>query len=496
MTAHTESNSYERGISLAEAGKHAEALNCVREHLRTAPNHVEALNDAGTILHCLGRQAEAISYLSKARSLRPDSTEIVWNLVEAYLAAGLPSEVASLFDAMEQMGILNVDVLNRTATQLLDQGRKGETIDTLMRSYHRWPEQDVLKSIVDVIRVKRPKVMRLRTGAGREDTLSDAWDFVQERFQTECLDASCSEETLRQMPASSILWLDGGGSRAAAICRERLPGKIVVGLRRSDVYGDWVRQVRWENVDIVVQVGSSAVEEALAEYVPDIRNRTRLVVVPYAVNLDRYPLRQRPSGKNVACLGRLSVEANLGFLIQCMQKLSYMDSGYHLFLAGEFETPLLDQYVHYMVRTLGLSNAVSFEPYPDDVNAWLSDKQYVVSSGIGEGQVETVLAAMAAGLKPIVHNFPAAGRLLPSECLFNISEEFCRRALAADYESGRYRRFVEERYPVQAQLKQINGILTQLETEIDLAAPESHDEQSPVSMPSIPVRSRVDVAHP
>src|SRR5512135_1454649 len=122
MTAHVDSNSYERGLKLAEAGKHVEAFNCVKEHLRNAPNDVEALNDAGTILHCLGRHSDAIGYLSKARSLRPDSVEIVWNLVEAYLAAGQPTEAATLFDAMLRMGILNVDVLNRTATQLLDRG--------------------------------------------------------------------------------------------------------------------------------------------------------------------------------------------------------------------------------------------------------------------------------------------------------------------------------------------------------------------------------------
>jgi glycosyltransferase involved in cell wall biosynthesis len=487
MTAHVDSNSYERGLQLAESGRHVEALNCVREHLRNAPNDVEALNDAGAILHCLGRHNEAIGYLSRARNLRPDSGEVVWNLVEASLAAGKPTEVTMLFDAMQQMGILNVDVLNRTATQLLDQGKKGQAIDTLLRSYHRWPEQDILRSIVDIIRTKRPKVVHLRTSGSRDDSLADVWTSVEERFRTEFVNGFNIEEIMGPMSPQTIVWLDGGGPQIVKACERSFQGKVVVSLRRSDVSGDWVRQVRWENVDILVQVGSAAVEEALAGYVPDIRNRTRLVVLPYAVNLDRYALRQRPAGKNLACMGRLSTEANPGFLIQCVQKLHYIDSGFRLFLAGAFENALLEQYVHHTIKTLGLSDVVFLEPYPDDANAWLSDKHFIVSSGIGEGHVETILAGMATGVKPVVHNFPAAACLLPDECLFNISEEFCQRVLAADYEPARYRRFVEDRYPMQMQLKQTNSILSQLETEIELQSPPGAGESS-ISIPPIPVR--------
>ena len=35
---------------------------------------------------------------------------------------------------MERMGTLRIDVLNRTATLLLDQGNKGQAIEVLLRS--------------------------------------------------------------------------------------------------------------------------------------------------------------------------------------------------------------------------------------------------------------------------------------------------------------------------------------------------------------------------
>jgi Flp pilus assembly protein TadD len=102
-------NHHQRGLQLAEAGRYQDALVCMQEHLRTAPDDAEVLNDTGAILHCLGRSNEAIDYFVKAQRLRNDSAEIVWNLAEAYLATGRATEAMQLFDKMEEMSVLNAD---------------------------------------------------------------------------------------------------------------------------------------------------------------------------------------------------------------------------------------------------------------------------------------------------------------------------------------------------------------------------------------------------
>src|SRR4030042_6839941 len=77
-------NHYERGLQLAEAGRYQDALACIQQHLRTAPDDAQALNDTGAILHCLGRSNEAIDHFVKAQSLRNNSAEIVWTLAGAH----------------------------------------------------------------------------------------------------------------------------------------------------------------------------------------------------------------------------------------------------------------------------------------------------------------------------------------------------------------------------------------------------------------------------
>jgi glycosyltransferase involved in cell wall biosynthesis len=458
---------YHRGMELAEAGKYQEGLSCLREHLRVSPHDPQALNDAGAILHCLGRTDDAVSHLRRAHALLADSGEVVWNLVEAYLGGGRATEAAALLDDMERLNILNVDVLNRTATLLLDQGRKGQAVEVLLRSHRLWPEQEVLRPILDVIRSRRPHVAFFRQGAGEDGVLAETCEFVRQRFQTEFYPGDDPAGVADLVRRSDIAWLDGGGAMALEAARLGGPCRLVVSLRRAQVRDRWVRELPWENVDIVVAIGSAAVEEVLLQEVPELRTRTRLVVVPNGVNLDRHVLRRRERGKNLACLGCLSMEANPAFLLQCMQKLHYLDPGCRLFFGGTFETPALEQYLRYMVAALALTDVICFDAHPGELNRWLSDKHFIVASGIGEGHVEALLAGMACGLKPVIHNFPGAEKLFPPPYLFNIAEEFCEQVRAGDYDPERYRHFVEDRYRLDEQLRRVNGVLLQLETEIE-----------------------------
>lgn len=468
MTAPTGSNAYERGLELAEAGQHEAALRCIQEHLRAQPHDAQALNDAGAILHCLGCSEDAIEYLTKARSLQPDSGEILWNLMEAYLAAGLASEASCLVDTMSQMKILNVDVVNRLASRLLDQGKQGEAADVLLKSSELWPEQEILKPIMDIIRSNRPEVGIFHRGPS-DGFLAEAFAYIQQRFRTRFFSTLKANGDAGLIQEGGIAWFDGGGKGVIEACRAPRPGKVVVSLRHSDLGEEWIQHVRWENVDILVLIGSSAVEETLQRCVPGIRNRTRVAVIGNGISVDRYCFHVRPKGRHLACVGGLSGNASPGILLQCVQKLHYLDPDYRLFFAGSFQNPIQERYLRHSVETLGLGDVVFFEPCPSDLNAWLNDKHFIVSSGMDETHVEMILAGMAFGLKPVVHDFPGADRILPRGHLFNIAEEFCQQVLADSYDPLAYRRFVEDRYPIRGRLQLINGILRQLETEIEMS---------------------------
>jgi hypothetical protein len=126
-----------------------------------------------------------------------------------------------------------------------------------------------------------------------------------------------------------------------------------------------------------------------------------------------------------------------------------------------------------MVGVLGLRDVVFFDGKQEDISSWLEDKHYIVSTSLIESQGMGLLEAMASGIKPVIHNFPGADQIFPTEFLYNIAEEFCEHILSEQYEPQKYRRFVEENYALKDQLPKINNIFTQFEADIDAQQSET-----------------------
>ena len=462
----TSSNSYQTGLQLAEAGRYQEALPHIQEHLRATPDDAQALNDVGAIRHCLGRSEEAISHFVKANTLKADSVEIVWNLVEAYLAVGRPQEAVKLFDSMEQMRVLNPDVLNRAANIFLNQDNKADAIESLHRSLQILPNQEILRPMIEVIRNKRPKIAFFCGGDGMT-FLKEIAEFVKTRFVVRFFEGSDVHQMAELMRWSDISWFEWCTGLAVAGSQQPKVCKNIVRLHRYEAYQKWPQQVNWANVDLLITVGNSFTKETLINKVPDIETQTSMVVIPNGVNLERFPFANRPRGKNIAFLANLRMVKNPAFVLQCMQKLHYIDPEYRLFFGGIFQDSALEQYLRHMVATLELNDVVFFDGWQSDVNSWLSDKHYVISTSIIESQGMGLLEGMACGLKPVIHNFPGASEIFPREFLFNIAEEFCDQILSDKYEPEIYRRFVAENYPLKNQLNRVNDVLVAFEAEIN-----------------------------
>jgi tetratricopeptide (TPR) repeat protein len=486
-------NHYERGLQLAEAGKHQEALAAIREHLRMAPHDAQALNDLGAILHCLGRSEEAIEHFIRARSLRKDSPEIVWNLVETYLAVGRANEASSLFADMKRMGVLNVDVLNRTANLFLNQNNKADALEMLLRSLRVCPDQEILQPMLQIIRSKRPKLAFFCGGDGMT-FLDEIIEFTRQRFEVRLFEGRTEQEMRQLMEWSDISWFEWCTNLAVIGSRQPKVCTNIIRLHRYEAYESWPRHVNWANIDILVTVGNSFVREALLDRVPYLESTTSLITIPNGVNLEKLPFTKRPRGKNIAFLANLRAVKNPAFALQCMQKLHYIDPQYRLFFAGMSQDATLEQYIKHIVNALDLRDVVFFEGWQPDVRSWLADKHYIVSTSLIESQGMGLLEAMACGLKPVIHNFPGANQTFPSEFLFNIAEEFCAQICSDSYEPEKYRAFVEQRYALDAQLSKINNIFTRIEAEIDSRRGDARRRNHPQNFEPVGVGPIADIS--
>lgn len=410
-------NDYQRGLEFAEAGDYTKALECIYRYLNENPVDAEALNDAGVILHCMNNDAEAITCLLRARSVRPDDVQMLMNLTESYLGNGNIEEFVGLISELEAANLLNPELLNRAANMALEQSKNDLAIDMLLRSNKLWPGQKVIEPMIEVIKGKMPKIGFISSVRLNQTDFGGIYGYLKERYRCHFYNTEDGLKFSDLKGDEDVVWLYNCPEFAADITCFTGNYKVVLDLSNTILTDNVSSKINWDNIDIIFTKEDLALP-------PSVNHK--VVKLNYGINVFGSCVNSKPQGKNIVCLDRIDAMSNSMMLVQCMQKLNYIDPEYKLYLAGGCSSAAVEKYMRSMINRLNLQNVVSIINPTSQTDDLISDKHFVVSCSVDNAGVENVLYGMWAGLKPVVHYFDGSEELFGHEYVFNIAEDFCR----------------------------------------------------------------------
>ena len=245
----------------------------------------------------------------------------------------------------------------------------------------------------------------------------------------------------------------------------RKTSRVACRLHSYEAFTSYPQQVNWAFVDHVVFVAPH-IEEVF-------QGRTSAPVatsvIPNGVDLSKLAYKERRRGFNLAYLGYLNFKKNPELLLQCMADLVARDDRYQLHIAGSFQEPRHELYFEKMIPAMGLEGRVHLHGWVDDVDAWLEDKHYLVSTSVLESFGMGIAEAMAKGLKPIIHNWVGAEHVFPDHLRFNTVREFSDLVLEEAYDPASYRTWIEERYALPDRAADVEALLQRLASQEEAA---------------------------
>ena len=145
--------------------------------------------------------------------------------------------------------------------------------------------------------------------------------------------------------------------------------------------------------------------------------------------------------------------------IQIINKLKEVDNKYQLHVGGDFQDPRYFVYFNYIRKEMKIEDNFILHGWIDNVEEFLEDKDYILSTSIHEGHPYNILESMARGIKPIIHNFDGAKSIWPNELIYNTIDEAVEKITEESYDSESYRRFIEDNYSLEEQIDLIETIL-------------------------------------
>ena len=265
---------------------------------------------------------------------------------------------------------------------------------------------------------------------------------------------------------SEIVWLEWGNALAmhlttdAGLLNQRT---VILRIHSYEAFGPWIYYINWERIDHLIFVADH-IKDLVLKKVPKIEKLVANIhVIPNGVDLNKHKFVERKPGKNLAYAGYLNFKKGPMLLLHAFQSLVQNDPEYKLYIAGKFQEERYELYFRQFMDATGIQDNVIFNGWVDDIDGWLEDKQYIVSSSLLESQGMGILEAMATGIQPFVHNFVGASNVYPKEYLWNTIDDF-NNLFDVWSDPLRCREFVEENYSLDSEIDKIESVLKSCES--------------------------------
>ncbi len=274
-------------------------------------------------------------------------------------------------------------------------------------------------------------------------------EHFREKFNVEVINAFLPQ----YMKWADVAWFDWCDENIALASQARWDCGVICTLRSYEYFTEHPREVNWANVDHAIFVAGHVCRLSLEKF-PALRE-TKISIIADGIDLDRYTYRERGPGRDIAWVGFLNHKKNVPLLLEIASQLR----DYRFHVAGIFQDERLRTYWEHYLRTNELSN-VRFYGWVDDINAFLEDKNYILSTSLWEGTQVAVLEAMAKGIEPLVHAWIGAEEVYgPLVTVYRNTGELRGALMDNKYCSREYRRWIEDHFSLRRKLARVEDIV-------------------------------------
>jgi glycosyltransferase involved in cell wall biosynthesis/SAM-dependent methyltransferase len=329
-------------------------------------------------------------------------------------------------------------------------------------------EKEIAKSAVEKLQQLSPNLIKKQKIAvfvkpGLDNFIDDIIIGLEDSYRVRKILVSSYEQINQGMEWADICWFEwcdeliihasklGTANEKKLICR----------LHSYEAFTPFINQVNWNAIDKVIFVAEH-IREYVLENEPKLKGE-KTIIIPNGINVDNYKFKKRENGFKIAHVGYINYKKGPMLLLHAFDSLVKIDSRYSLHIAGQFQDPRYILYFRQFIKEMKLENNIFFEGWQEDIDQWLEDKNYLLTSSVLESQHLAVMEAMSKGIKPLIHNFVGARSIYKDDYLWTSITEIVDK-IRVPYYSEAYRDYIRENFSQEQQMEQILFLIKEILT--------------------------------
>lgn len=284
-----------------------------------------------------------------------------------------------------------------------------------------------------------------------------------------CVDYARDAAAIRaRLDQDVTIWIDGFDALAIELSQEPLRhrARVICRIRGAELLDADADACRWEFFDDLV-VSNKTTEAMLFERFDRIESMTRVTALLPATAIPAVNVARKQRTGRVAFIGPLRYDNNAILLIQIAALLKRRQANTRIVVAGEFESTALQLFFETQIQALELAGQFEFGTLPENLTAWLADKDALIATA-GSPQCEaTILQAMALGVQPVVNLYFGAEQTFPTAALYAAAEQAAEMLCQAPWQPLMWRKLASDKHDVAKHLADFDALIG------DCAQPEA-----------------------
>lgn len=425
-----------------------------KELAQNIEDKVDRNNVLGTILFYEGKIDEALETFKEALIMNPEHPDLLFNYSKVLFEK---SEYFESWRYLTRIPQKNWEVYDSLGNTQLKLNNPAMALYYYEKACKLSGIRE-LKEKYDSIKKQYSKNEKLAIFClpGLDNFIKDIAQVLSHIYQVKLVVTTDGNQILQAYNWADIIWLEWANEMAVEITNKLPKNKkrIICRLHGYEALrSDFLRSINWNVVDMMIFVAHSVQRNAY-ENMKTLRDKP-FQMIYNGIDLTQYDFKIRSKGTNLVFVGHFNYKKNPILAIQILKRLCDLNKGYKLFWAGQMQDERILNYVNYVTQKMGIKSNFQFDGFQNNVNQYLEDKDIFLSTSIHEGYGVAILEAMTKGIKPVIHNFYIAEEFYPQEYIFNTVDEAVSMVIDEDYDSEKYRRFVEEKSSFEEQIRKI-----------------------------------------
>ncbi len=265
----------------------------------------------------------------------------------------------------------------------------------------------------------------------------------------------------QRIAACDIVWFEWANEIAEIATyqlAQLLQQKIVIlRLHSYEALAQKHHNINWDVVNTVIFVGRHVQRYCHLDH-------PHQCVIPNGIPVDQIKFRQHHHGEDIAFVGGLSHKKGIMLLAHAF---SALPGNFKLHIAGEWQDDRERIYFAHITKMLGVAGRINYVGRlpQKDLFEWLGSKDYILCTSPWESHNLSICEAMAAGLKPLIHNFWGVETIYPGEYVWTDFHNLTWMVHPdSHFDSFAYRKYIKKHYDFEDKIRRITDLIAYLQS--------------------------------